>query len=277
MHIFGPRDRYPPSPTRTYTPVPASLEAYRSLAGDLGIQRVVVVQPSAYGADNSCTLDAAAELGIAARAVVGIDDATSDADLDAMHRRGARGVRLNPESRGLRDVGEIGDLAEATAARIAPLGWHLQIFTGLPVIQALAKRFAAMPVPLVLDHMALAQSARGPDQPGFDVVCELLSSGRSWVKLSAPYRISSLEPNFEDAEPIIRALVDANPDRVVWGSDWPHTGAHGHAQSSEAPPITLRTIDVDRLLEQLARCVGNAETLGKILVDNAAELYGFND
>lgn len=275
MHIFGPPDRYPPSPARTYTPVPAYLPEYRAVADALGLERTVVVQPSAYGSDNSCTLDAVAEIGPSARAVVGIDASTSDDELKAMHARGARGVRLNAASRGLDDIGEIGALADAIAGRIAPLGWHLQIFTNLSVIKGLAPRLGSMPVPVVFDHMALARAESGPDQAGFDTLCDLLAGGRCWVKVSGAYRISSREPAFADAAPIIRALIQANPRRAVWGTDWPHTGGHGHKQDAEAPPIELRRIDTAGLLEQVADCAGDRQTLTRVLVGNPAELYDF--
>src|SRR6516165_8062127 len=127
MHVFDAR--YPLSPTRTYTPAPAPLDQYRKVAAALGLTRAVVVQPSAYGTDNSCTLDAVAALGASARAVVGIDPGISDDELDHLHGRGARGVRVNSASRGQRNVDEIAGLVSATARRVERLGWHLQIFT----------------------------------------------------------------------------------------------------------------------------------------------------
>jgi predicted TIM-barrel fold metal-dependent hydrolase len=273
MHVF--EARYPPSPSRTYTPGPAPLDQYRRVAAALRLSRAVVVQPSAYGTDNSCTLGAVAAIGASARAVVGIDPNISDDELDCLHGRGARGVRVNSASRGQRDVDEIAGLIIATARRIDRLGWHVQIFTDLAVIEQLADRLPALPVPIVIDHMGLAQAAHGATQRGLGPLCDLLASGRGWVKLSGAYRVSVQEPGFADAGAIIRALIEANPDRCVWGTDWPHTGGHGHAQSAEAPPIVYRRLDTAALLDQLVACTGDAAIVRKILVDNPARLYGF--
>ena len=273
MHVF--EARYPPSPSRTYTPGPAPLEQYRKVAAALRLERAVVVQPSAYGTDNSCTLDAVAALGLSARAVVGIDPAISDDELDRLHRRGARGVRVNSASRGQRNVDEIAGLVSATARRIERLGWHLQIFTDLAVIEQLRKTLRTLPVPVVIDHMGLAQAAQGPAQRGLAALGDLLASGRGWVKLSGAYRVSVREPGFADAVAIIRALIEANPDRCVWGTDWPHVGGHGHAPSAEAPPAIYRRLDTAALLDQVVACAGDDATVCKILVDNPAKLYGF--
>jgi len=275
MHIFGTEDIYPLSLSRTYTPPPAPLTRYQAMTKAVGIQRSVIVQPSAYGVDNRCTLDATQAMGTNARAIVGIDATTRDADLDAMHASGARGVRLNAASRGLRDEAQLIELIDTTVARIARLGWHLQIFTDVAVIAKLAGHLRTLPIPLVIDHMGLADAARGADQPEFRAMCELLAAGKCWVKLSGAYRVSKREPDFPDAAAIIRALIAANPDRLVWGSDWPHTASHGHTQSAAAPPLHYRPIDSAALLEQLAECAGDAVTLRKILVDNPAGLYGF--
>jgi predicted TIM-barrel fold metal-dependent hydrolase len=273
MHVF--EDRYALSPNRTYTPEPAPLDQYRKVAAALHLTRAVVVQPSAYGTDNSCTLDAVAALGPSARAVVGIDPEISDDELDRLHGRGARGVRVNAASRGLRDLDEIAGLMTATAERIERLGWHVQLFTDLAVIGRLAKRFRTLSVPIVIDHMGLARATQGLARNGLASLCDLLASGRCWVKLSGAYRVSDQESGFADAGAIIRALIDANPDRAVWGTDWPHTGSHGHAQSAAAPPITYRRLDTAALLEQLVACAGDAVVVNKILVDNPARLYGF--
>jgi predicted TIM-barrel fold metal-dependent hydrolase len=274
MHVF--EAGYALSPNRTYTPGPAPLDHYRKVAAALHLSRTVVVQPSAYGTDNSCTLDAVAALGTSARAVIGIDTSISDDELDRLHTRGARGVRVNAASRGLRNTDEIADLLTVTAKRIDRLGWHVQIFTDLAVIEHLAGRIRTLPVPIVIDHMGLAQATRGSAQNGLASLCDLLASGRCWVKLSGAYRVSAQEEGgFADADGIIRLLIDANPDRAVWGTDWPHTGSHGHAPSAVAPPITYRRLDTAALLEQLVACAADATVVNKILVDNPARLYGF--
>jgi predicted TIM-barrel fold metal-dependent hydrolase len=275
MHVFGPRGRYPYSRTRTYTPRPASLADYQKMAATIGLQRVVFVQPSAYGADNRCMIDAIREVGENARGVIGMDDSVGAEELLDMSRLGVRGVRINVASAGLREVNEISHMLQVAALRVAPLQWHLQIFTYLNVIQRLAETFRSLPVPIVIDHFGLANAAAGTDQPGFPTLCDLLAEGHCWVKLSAAYRISKNEPDFSDATPIAKALIAANPDRVVWGTDWPHTGGHGHAQESEPPLINFRQVDDGLLINCLADWAGHDVTLTKILVHNPVRLYGF--
>ena len=278
MHVFGPRDRYPYSDRRAYTPRPASLDDYRNMAAAIGLQRVVFVQPSAYGADNRCMIDAMREVGENARGVIGMDLSVGAGGADKlreMSRLGVRGVRINAASRGLRDVGEISALLHAAASRIAPLHWHVQLFTDLSVIQAVADSLRRLPVPVVIDHFGLADATAGADQPGLATLCDLVAEGRCWVKVSAPYRISNDEPAFPDAAPIAKALIAANPDRVVWGTDWPHTGGHGHARVSEPPPIEYRQIDDGVVIDCLADWAGDDATLAKILVHNPARLYDF--
>jgi predicted TIM-barrel fold metal-dependent hydrolase len=155
------------------------------------------------------------------------------------------------------------------------LGWHVQIFTDLAVIEQMAGHLLALPVPVVIDHMGLAQAAHGPAQRGLGALCDLLASGRGWVKLSGAYRVSTQEPGFANAGAIIHALIEANPDRCIRGTDWPHTGGHGHAQSAQAPPIIYRRLDTAALLEQLVACASDVGIVRKILVDNPAQLYGF--
>jgi predicted TIM-barrel fold metal-dependent hydrolase len=166
-------------------------------------------------------------------------------------------------------------MLQVTAFRVASLQWHVQIFTDLNVIQGLAEIFRSLPVPIVIDHFGLAHAAAGTDQAGFPTLCDLLAEGRCWVKLSAAYRISKNEPDFPDATPIAKALIAANPDRVVWGTDWPHTGGHGHTQESEPPLIEYRQIDDGLLIDRLANWAGDDATLAKVLVHNPVRLYGF--
>jgi predicted TIM-barrel fold metal-dependent hydrolase len=275
MHVFGPHELYPCSAKRTYTPRPAPLADYKTMAATLGLERVVFVQASAYGADNRRMVDAMREVGSNARCVIGLDDSISDAELAEMNRLGVRGVRINVASRGLRDAGEISRMLHAAAARIAALQWHLQLFTDLTVIQYLAATFRELPVPIVIDHFGLAQAAAGTSQPGFSTLLELLSAQRCWVKISGCYRISNMEPDFPDVAPIAKALIAANVDRIVWGTDWPHTGSHGHSQSAEPPLIEYRQLDDGRLIDALADWTRDDVSLAKILVHNPARLYRF--
>lgn len=276
MHIFGPLDKYPGAPQRSYTPREASLAQYYAMADVLGLQRTVFVQPSAYGTDNSCLLDTLRAAGPSTRGVAVIDGGTADGELATLNEAGVRGVRVNAETFGMRAPDAVGRLVLDTAERIGPLGWHLQLFAALPTIAGLHAVLKALPVPLVIDHMGLARGPLGPDQPGFDLLLDLVRAG-VWVKVSGAYRVSTDEPDFPDAAPIARALIAANPRRVVWGTDWPHTGKHANAKLETAPTIEYRPLDDGKLLDLLPAWAPDAATVRRILADNPAELYGFQE
>ncbi len=274
MHVFGATDRYPPAPARVYTPRPAPFSAWRAMAARLGLSRVVFVQPSAYGTDNRAMLDALAEAGSAGRGIAVIDDRISGEQLARLARAGVRGVRLNVKTHG-EDGSALRRHFAHTAERIGALGWHIQIFADLADVAAIADLIRAAEVPVVLDHMGGARAAAGTDQDGFRTLVGLLGAGKCWVKLSGAYRVSDQEPHFADSTPIARALVAANPERLVWGTDWPHLGNHAAQPGTDAPPAIYRDLDAGRLLNLLAEAAGDAANLRRILVDNPALLYGF--
>jgi predicted TIM-barrel fold metal-dependent hydrolase len=271
VHIFGPDDKFPFSPDRAYTPPNALIADLDVLHSALHIDRVVVVHPSPYGADNACTVDAVRRMGARARGVAVINDKTSDAELDAMHEAGIRGVRVNLESAGEQDPAKAGQQLQTASARVARLGWHVQTYTNLRVLQPLTGAILKMPTPLVVDHFGLAQAADGTGQPGFSELLSLLRGGKIYVKISAAYRISTV-PGHADVAPIARAIIDANPDNVVWGTDWPHPGG------SRRDPMAIepyRPIDNGAAINRLASWTKSDTELRKILVDNPARLYQF--
>jgi predicted TIM-barrel fold metal-dependent hydrolase len=270
-HIFGPIEKFPFSDKRRYTPGPASIEDLEALHRALHIDRVVIVHPSPYGADNSCTLDAVRRVGPRARGVAVIDDTISAHMLADMHAAGIRGVRVNLETYGESDPAVAGRQLQQAAERVAPLGWHVQTFTNLAIIAALHDAILALPTTLVVDHFGRPQAAHGTAQPGFETLLALLRSGKVYVKISAPYRISQL-PHYPDAAPIARAMIAANPDRIVWGSDWPHPGAVKRDPAAIEP---FRPEDDGAALNRLAGWTKNRAELQKILVDNPARLYQF--
>ena len=275
MHVFGAGELYPPAAQRVYTPTPAPVAAWRAMAERLGLARVVFVQPSAYGSDNRAMLDALAEVGALGRGIAVVADETDRAALEAMARAGVRGIRLNMKTHGESDTRALRQRFARASERIAPFGWHIQIFADLAMIAAIADAIRASPVPVVLDHMGGARGALGLAQDGFRTVLDLLDAGRCWVKLSGAYRVSDQEPSFADATPIARALVGANPEQLVWGTDWPHIGAHAEAPHGDAPPVIYRDLDAGALLNLLAEAAGDDATLKRILADNPARLYGF--
>jgi predicted TIM-barrel fold metal-dependent hydrolase len=274
-HVFGDPQRFPFAAGRTYTPEPASVAEMQALHRALHTTRVVVVQPSVYGTDNACTLDALKQLGPGARGVAVIDEGTTDAALDDMEGQGIRGIRINMATAGQTDP-EIGRRRfDATVARVRSRRWHIQIYTQLSMIQALHKELAASPVPVVLDHFGGAQAAPGVAQPGFDVLLDLVRSGQAYVKLSAPYRGSMKPPDYGDMAPLAKALVAANINRMLWGTDWPHPDTSQAAGRKPTDISPLRSVDDGRVFNQFARWVSNAAQRRTILVDNPQRLYGF--
>jgi predicted TIM-barrel fold metal-dependent hydrolase len=277
VHVFGDPATFPFAEKRIYTPPQASIEQLLELQRDLRLERVVVVQPSVYGADNSCTVDAVRRMGARARGVAVIDRTTSRKTLEEMAAAGIRGVRLNLETNtaGRFDPADAKGLLDATADQIRGLGWHVQIYTRTSIIAALKDHLAQMPFPVVVDHFGRGNPAQGPGQPDFAALLDLVKSGRVYVKISGAYRVSQKAPDFTEVTPLAQALVAANPDRIVWGTDWPHPNSdygRGKPLTEISPPFP---IDDELLLNQLPKWVPDAAVRKKILVDNPARLYGF--
>jgi 2-pyrone-4,6-dicarboxylate lactonase len=272
VHIVGPMTQYPMSAQRGYTPPQASVADLEALRGRLGISRNVLIQPSFYGTDNRCMLDALAQLGDSARGVAVVDPEIADAELAEFDKRGVRGVRINLESGENRDPHAAAAALDAMAKRIRHLRWHIQIYAALPVIAAVVDRIAALPVEVVIDHFGMAQAKDGIQQPGFSALLDLVKAGRAYVKLSAPYRISQ-QPGYADAAPIARALIAAAPDRMLWASDWPHTDRTPGKAAFDIHPF--RSIDDQAVLGLLGEWCGDKAMERKILVETAARLYRF--
>ena len=277
VHVFGPFDRFPLDPKRSYSPGPASVEDLSALLQGLGLKRVVVVQASPQGDDNACLVDALQRIiasgELQARGVAVISGQTSDAQLREMHEAGVRGVRVNLESAGEHDP-EVGRAKMRWAAqRVKPYGWHVQTYTTLQVIASMADTLMDLPVPVVIDHFGRADAAKGVQQVGFDRLLALVASGRAYVKLSAAQRISDLA-DCQDARSIAQALVAANPQRMLWGTDWPHPGAwHGQPRSPDVIE-PFHPIDDQRALQRISEWV-SAEQWQALLQDNPARLYNF--
>ena len=258
VHLFGPS--YPYADGREYTPPDASAGAARAVFDRLGIERVVVIQPSVYGTDNRCQLEQGARIGLPLRAIVVLPRDASDGELERLDALGVRGVRFTLAHAGALDPADI----EFYAARMSELGWHLQFMVRPAQIVALEERLARLPCPVVIDHMTMPKPAEGVQQPAFQALLRLLGAGHCWVKITGAYRLSDAQPHFRDLAPFARALIAARPDRVVWGSDWPHVAFKGRM------PNTTDLIDL------LADWVPEAADRKRVLVDNPAALYGFD-
>jgi len=270
VHVFDPT-RFPYDKERIYTPPKASLDDLRSLQAALAFDRVVIVAPSVYGIDNACTIDAVRQLGACARGVVVIGKSVTAAELDDMTEVGVRGVRLNLETTEDTDDVAAKRTLNAVAEQLRGRDWHIQFDTRLSVIAALKDDIAALPFPVVFSHFGRARAELGPNQPGLDELMVLLELGRAYVKISAPYRTSEKSPDFPDMAPLARLLVAANPDRILWGSNWPHPG-RGLTPSAIAPPYPN---DDGRVLNLLPTWVPDPAIRKKILADNPARLYRF--
>jgi predicted TIM-barrel fold metal-dependent hydrolase len=259
-HVLGPAALYPYAAARQYTPPDAPLASYEDMLRVLGFDRAVLVQPSVYGTDNRRLLDAMNAATLEMRGIVVLPESVTDHELDAMHRVGVRGIRANLVRGGRSDL----DRAARLAARIARLGWHLQILADVSAVADLDQFVRALPVDTVFDHMGHMPAGKGIDHPAFRALIRLLASGRCWVKLSGSYRIThETQPPYGDVTPIAKALIQVAPERVVWGSDWPYTGIR-----SPMP-------DDGSLLDMLAAWAPDAAERTDILVRNPARLYGF--
>ncbi len=272
-HIHGDPEKFPFFPGRVYTPEMALPEEMAALHRALRMQRVVIVTPSVYGTHNSATLYGMKARGADARGVAVIDDKTPESELDAMAQAGVRGIRLNLATGGAADPASGRSRFERAVGRVKRRNWHVQLYTNLATISAISDLVAVSPVPVVFDHFGGARAELGPRQPGFAELLNLVRSGRAYVKISGAYRSSSLAPDYADVVPLAQALIAANPERIVWGTDWPHPNSASGRKATELTP--LFQIDDGRLLNQLPVWAPDAATRSKILVDNPARLYGF--
>jgi len=259
MHVF--ESRFALAPTATLKPPEAPVSNYLKVCERLGIDRAVVVQPSAYGTDNSCTLEAIAAMGKRARGVAVVDERVSDQELHRLHAAGIRGLRFHMMPGGVIPWESVAPLA----ARIAPLGWHAQVqFDGrlLPEREALLRSLACT---LVIDHTGKFLEPVAPGDPAFRVLLGLVDDGRTYVKLSAPYETSRVGlPLFDDVGVLAKALVQAAPERMLWAANWPHLGQ----------PLEVHGDEAD-LLDLLLDWAPYEVVRHSILVDNPARLYGF--
>jgi len=257
-HIYDAR--YPADPKAAQRPPDALVEDYRALQRRIGTTRHVVVQPSTYGTDNSCMLDALAAFGAEARGVAVVNDGVADAELKRMDALGVRGIRFNLAQAGATTPAMI----EPLSRRVNELGWHIQINASAPVIMSIMDILERVPTPIVFDHLAHVPQPAGIDDPLFGRVRALIDKGRTWIKLSGAYQDTKIgPPTYADASAVARAYVKAAPERMVWGSDWPHP-----SERDVKPDDAL-------LFDLLADWAPDEAVRNRILVQNAEALYGF--
>ena len=274
-HIHGDVAKFPYFEGRVYTPEAALPEEMVQLHAALKMKRVVIVTPSVYGTDNAATLYGMAARGADARGVAVIGDNTTETELDSMGKAGIVGIRLNLATGGVSDPNVGRQRLTAAIERMKARGWHIQIYTDLAMIAAVKDLVAASPLPVVFDHFGGAQADKGLEQPGFAEFLGLVKSGKAYVKISGAYRAGKKGPDFADAAPLARALIAANAERIVWGTDWPHPNSASVPGRTKLDIAPFFTIDDGLLLNQLPLWAPDAATRAKILVDNPARLYKF--
>ena len=263
LHVFGPYEDFSLNDDRSYTPPEARIESYQSVMRSLGLQRAVIVHGSAHGLDIRATVHAIEALGENGRGVAVLPPTVSDAELDRLHKSGVRGTRVVTKVRGGVDPGA----SQALAKRIARLGWHLQLLIDGPTeMERIAPLLRELPIPFVIDSIGGFRPEDGVDHPGFKALLKLLESGNGWVKLvGAERRTRTGAPAFADISPLARAVIEARPDRVVWGTDWPHVMAWTYPVPNDAD-----------LLDWVLQMPTSDAERRAILVDNPAALYGFD-
>jgi len=238
----------------------------------LGLTRVVLVQPSFYRTDNSCMLDAMAQLD-GARGVAVLPPQVAESELDSLHAQGVRGLRVNIATTGSAPIATIRDAIQAAASLCVRHRWHVQIFVGSETIEPLAPVLRSLPVDTMIDHFGLI--ARGTKDGPLRPLLALLETGKIWVKISGAYRIAD-DPNDLRIAPLARALCAANPERIVWGSDWPHTPRHDLRKPNANEELPFQKIDTRGLLELVPKWIEDDALVRRVLVTNPDQLYGFN-
>jgi predicted TIM-barrel fold metal-dependent hydrolase len=274
LHVFDP-ERFPYSPARRYTPPAATVADLRKFHAEIGVPRTVFVQPSIYATDNRCLLDGLKQLGNDARGIAVIDRTFSAQQLDDFAAAGVRGVRINLETGKGRDLDAAARLFCDTVEQIEGRGWAIQLWTALPVIAGLAPRLMEQPNEIIIDHFGLAKVAGGVEQEGFSVLLSLMKARKVYVKLSGPYMISQ-RTDYSDITLIAKTLIEAAPDRVIWGSNWPHTS--GSTRKPDAKPADIepfREEDDGYNLGLVKNWAASAGLRRQLLADNPSKLFGF--
>ena len=265
-HVCGPASRYPLFARRIYTPADSPVGEYQHMLRTLGVERAVLVQPSFYSSDNSAMLDAMKAAGPNFRGIAVVQDDIANAELEKLHAVGVRGVRVNivdvKEAKGVLPIDRLRRLAQ----RISPFGWNLELLMHVDEFPDLDRTFADFPVDMVFGHLGYVRADKGTATPGFQALLRLMKDGKAWAKLTGPYRISLQSLPHGDTNPFALALVDAAPQRVLWGTDWPHVMAKW----------TIPMPNDGDLADLLTNWVPDAAVRKQVLVDNPAALYGFD-
>lgn len=259
-HVFGPADKFPYHPKRKYTPCDAPKEKLFALRDYLGFERNVIVQASCHGTDNAALVDALETAGDLARGVAVVDPAITGEELKAMDEAGVRAVRFNFVKRLVDDTPR--DVFVSIAEKIKPLGWHIVVYFEAPDLEELAPFLNELNTTIVVDHMGRPDVSKGVDHPDFQRFIDLMKNNdRIWTKVSCPERLTQTPPDYSDVVPFARTLVETFPDRVLWGTDWPHPNMKSHVP------------DDGKLVDVIPEIAPTSELQRKLLIDNPMRLY----
>lgn len=263
FHIFPAGQDHALTPRRSYTPPIASIEMYNTMSAHLGTTRGVLIQPSVYAEDNAALVAATAAEPDRFRGVVTVTSAITDRELEEFHAAGVRGIRVNIVDSGGMPFADLDEAWDFTA-RIAGMGWHIELLAHVEQFEDISTALSRSKVPVIFGHLGYTKTSIGVDDPGYQRFLDVVKEGRAWVKLTGAYRISSCDATpYDDVTPMAKALLDANPDCLVWGSDWPHPRHPGVMPNDGA------------LLDQLAHWGADASMREKILTTNPEQFYGF--
>ncbi|HSG03466.1 MAG TPA: amidohydrolase family protein [Marinobacterium sp.] len=259
-HVFGPADKFPYHPKRKYTPCDASKEQLFALRDHLGFSRNVIVQASCHGTDNAALVDALEAAGELARGVAVVDPGISASELEAMDAAGVRGVRFNFVKRLVDSTPK--EVFFSIAEKIKPLGWHIVVYFEAPDLENLIPFLNELNTTIVVDHMGRPDVSKGTDHPDFQRFIKLMhENDKIWTKVSCPERLTQQPPDYSDVVPYMRILVETFPDRVLWGTDWPHPNMKSHTPDDGALVDVIPKIAVTEALQH------------KLLIDNPMRLY----
>ena len=262
-HVFGSQDEYPLSPHRGYTPREAHLDTLLEMHATFGVDRLVLTQPSVYGTDNSAMLDAIAKYPDRTRGVVAVGPEVTDKGLEDFHAKGIRGVRVNLVDKGGMPFASIEEVCRF-AERLKPFGWHLELLIHVHEFPDIRDTLGKLPIDISVGHLGYMKTSESISHPGFQDFLNLVRDGHCWVKLTGMYRITTSDQTpYLDVTPIAQALIEANQDRLIWGTDWPHVATYGFMPN-----------DAD-LVDHMLDWTTNTAIHKKIFVDNPVKLYGF--
>lgn len=262
-HVFGPQDKYPLSPNRGYTPYESEIDTLLEMHSAFGVDRLVLAQPSVYGTDNSAMLDAIAKYPDRMRGVVAVGPEVTDKELEDFHAQGVRGIRVNLVDKGGMPFASIKEFCRF-AERLKPFGWHLELLIHVHEFPDIRDTLGKLPVDISVGHLGYMKTSEGINHPGFQDFMNLVKDGHCWVKLTGTYRITTCDQTpYLDVAPFAQALIAANQDRMLWGTDWPHVATYGFMPN-----------DAD-LLDHMLEWTADGAIHQKIFVDNPVNLYGF--